>query len=100
MIGSRRTQTKRRTPTPTKIAFPGQNVCGIHILEGRSSTGMHRNTYKALPKYGRGDIEDIHCRSKPLCESNIGILGLRELGKLSKDREDRIGRFAVFKPGI
>jgi hypothetical protein len=99
-----RTETKRRTPTPAKIAFAGENVCGTEdILEEKSSTGMHLNKYKpdSLAKYGRGDAEDIHCRIKPLCESDIGILGLRELSKLlSKNGEDRIGRSAGFKLGI
>jgi hypothetical protein len=32
-MGLRKTETKRRTPTPAKIAFAGENVCGIDILE-------------------------------------------------------------------
>jgi hypothetical protein len=82
-MGSRRTETKRRTPTPAKITFAGENVYGIDILEEILSTGRHLNAYKAdtLAKHGRGDTEDIHCRNKPLCESDIGILGLRELGE-------------------
>lgn len=102
-MGSRRTETKRRTPTPAKIAFAGENVCGVDILEERSLARSHLNTHKAssLAKHVRGDTEDIHCRNKPLCKSDIGILGLRELGELlSKDGEDRIGRSAAFKPRI
>jgi len=102
-MGSRRAETKRRTPTPAKIAFAGENVYGIDILEEISSTGRHLNTYKAgsLAKHGRGATKDIHCRNKPLCESGIGVLGLRELGKLlSKDGEDRLARSAGFKAGI
>jgi hypothetical protein len=100
---SRRTETKRRTPMPAKIAFAGENVYGIDILEEISSTGRHINTYKAdsLAKHVSGETEDIHCRNKPLCKPDIGILGLRELSKLlSKDGEDRIGRSAGFKLGI
>ena len=98
-MGSRRTETERRTPTPAKIAFAGQNVCGIDVLEERSPTGRHHGTCKAdsFAKYGRGDPEHIHRRNQPLCESDIGILGLR---KLSKGGTDRIGRSTGFKPGI
>jgi hypothetical protein len=104
--GSRGTETKRRTPTPAKMALAGENACEMETLEESSSTGRNLDTDKAytLAKHVGEHKENIHGRNEPLCEPAIGILGLGELGDiipdmLSKDGDDCIGRATGLKPG-
>ena len=81
---SKRPQTKRRTPTPAKMAFAGENACESDILERRSFTAKYPDTDKAytLAKHAREYKQDIHCRNEPLCKPPVGILSMGEPGNL------------------
>ena len=46
--GSRGTETKRRAPTPAKMALAGENACEMETLEEKSSsTGRYLDTDNA-----------------------------------------------------
>jgi hypothetical protein len=96
----RRIRTKRRTPTPANITFPGENTCHIY-MRVRCLTSSHV-AYQAntLPKRLGEGIEDIDSWIKPLCPSIIGTSGLTwPLDLLMKDGENIGWRVAVLELG-
>ena len=61
-------RTKRRTPTPAKITFAGENACQINMRK-QTQTSSCLGTYQAhaLSKSRREGIEDVHGGIEPLC---------------------------------
>jgi hypothetical protein len=59
-------RTKRRTPTPTNMAFAGENTCHIYMrVQISSSSRLEAYQANTLSKGLREGIEDVHSRTKP-----------------------------------
>src|ERR1700677_2969856 len=98
---SRRTLTKRRTPTPANITFPGENTCRVNVRL-QVLDKFIPNVYQAntLSKGLRQHIEDVHSGIEPLGPSIIANSRLiTSLYLLIKDGENCAKRVAFLELG-
>ena len=94
----RRIRTERRTPTPAKIAFAGENVWEW-ISKSGSQMGSFTEAYQAntLSKsFGKG-VQDSHGWVNPFCEPIV--VCLEPLDLLMNEGENGAGRGTVLELG-
>jgi hypothetical protein len=97
---SRTILTKRRTPTPVNITFPGENTCQVNVRL-RVSDKFIPKVYRAytLSKGLGQHIEGVHSGIEPLGPSIIATGSTKSLYLLVKDGENCAGRVAVLQLG-
>ena len=92
----RRTQTERRTPIPTNIAFAGENTCQMPLKNTiliDLCPGAHQAN--AFSERFREGVEDIYRRVQPLGQPFIAILrSIKLFGLLLKHQENAAGSVA------
>jgi len=96
---SREIHTKRRTPTPTKTTFAGDNTCETNMRVSSQTTRCpEAHQANALPKCRRKGIEYINRGVEPLGQLAIAAPRLIELlALLLKDGDDGAGRVACLE---
>ena len=91
-----RIRTERRTPTPAKITFAGENACEMDMKEWISDWYIPE-TYQAdtLSKSFRKGVQDSHSRVNPLCQ--LIVVSLETLDVLMNEAENGAGRGTVLE---
>lgn len=97
-----RLQTERRTPTPVKTMFAGENTCQMHLMVHISQVRVLAGAYQAnaFSEGCREGVENIYHRDQPFRQMVIGILrSIGVLDLLLKHKENVVGRVAALKLG-
>jgi hypothetical protein len=95
-----RIRTERRTPTPTKMTFAGENTCQIKIriqITDSWPGAYQANTFSEGIRKG---TEDMDRRVEPFGQAVIGTLrSIKLLDLLLKHGENAAGRIASLELG-